>query len=106
MVFTYVVDPARKLVTVTMSGTVRGEDIAATVGAIYFDPAWVPGFGVLYDARAITELLLDPEDMPRIVAAQAEHQSRGGTGIDVILVTRALDYAMAQMYEKLARGTR
>jgi hypothetical protein len=106
MVFPYVVDPARKLVTVTMSGSVRGQDIAETVGAIYFDRAWVPGFGILYDARAITELLFDPEDMPRIVAVQAEHQARGGAGVDAILVTRALDYAMAQMYEKLARGTR
>lgn len=87
-----------------MSGRVHGTDIAETVSAIYYDPAWQPGMNILYDARGITELLMDHEDIPRIVAAQHEHAARAGQGVDVILVSRALDFAMAQMYEKMARG--
>jgi hypothetical protein len=104
VVFPFVVDSSGRQVTATFNGPVRGADIADTVGAIYYDPAWKPGMHILYDARGITQLLMDPEDMPRIVAAQHEHEARAGKGVDVILVARALDFAMAQMYEKLARG--
>jgi hypothetical protein len=104
VVVPFVVDSSARRVTATFNGAVRGTDIADTIAAIYYDPAWEPGMHILYDARGITQLLMDPEDMPRIVAAQHEHEARAGKGIDVILVSRALDFAMAQMYEKLARG--
>ena len=44
MVLPYLIDPSRRLATITLQGRVQGCDIAATIGALYGDSAWAAGY--------------------------------------------------------------
>jgi hypothetical protein len=99
----YTIDTTGHLVRATLSGSVRGKDIAAAVRAIFDDPKWQPGCDIVWDSTGITELLFEPTDLPELVAIQREMASRAGPGQDVIVAKRPLDYAMAKMYSAMMR---
>ena len=103
MAFSLVISDANRLAAGTLSGSVRGSDIAAAIQTLYDDPAWQPGFDTFWDCSGITELLFEREDLPNIVALQHASSGRAGTGIEVILVERMLDDAMASMYAAVMR---
>jgi chloramphenicol 3-O-phosphotransferase len=103
MTFSLVISEAHRLATGTLSGSVRGSDIAAAIQTLYDDPAWQPGFDTFWDCAGITELLFEREDLPNIVALQHASSERAGTGIEIILVARMLDDAMASMYRVAMR---
>lgn len=103
MAFPYRVEPQRHLVRVTLSGMVRGAELAATVAAVYEDPSWQYGFDTLWDGAAISVLLLDEGDLPGFVSLQREYARVAGPGRDVIVVTRELDALMARIYAAMAR---
>jgi hypothetical protein len=96
--FPYTIDGVRPLVIVQMSGTVHGAQIAATYRAIYGDPGFGPGFDVLWDATAITELLFEPADLGSFVRLHEDFGDLASSGRDIIVVKRPLDNAMADMY--------
>jgi len=100
----YRIDQSKRLVTVQLSGAVRGTLIAATYEAIYGDPACGPGFDILWDGSTITELLLERGDMPSFVRLNREFSEIASSGRDIILVERALDKAMADMYAVMMRA--
>jgi hypothetical protein len=100
----YVIDHARGLVTVTMSETVTGAQVGTAIEAIYGDPAWRPGYDVLWDGTGITQLLFEKSDLPTFVALQRDYAELAGHGRDVILVIRALDFVMAKTYALMMRS--
>ena len=102
MAFSLVISDANRLATGTLSGSVRGSDIAAAIQTIYDDPAWQPGFDTFWDCSGIKELF-ELDDLPNIVALQDASSGRAGTGVEIILVERLLDDAMASMYAVMMR---
>ena len=103
MAFPYTIERHRHLARVTLSGIVRGSELARTVAAVYEDPQWEHGFDTLWDGAQIAVLLLDEGDLPGFVALQREYVHVAGPGRDVILVTRELDAVMARIYAAMAR---
>ena len=106
MPFPYVVDPEHRVVRVRMEGRVTGPPVAETISAIYHDARWQKGFYILWHARGITELILEPGDQPGFVELQRTLGPLAGNGRDVILVSRAIDAAMAAAYKHMARPVR
>lgn len=106
VIFPYVIEPAKRLATVTVSGSVRGSDLIDTANALYHDAAWVAHADALWHCLAITELLLERNDLPRFRELQREVAMASGDGCDVILVGRPLDKMMARAYVSIARGIR
>jgi hypothetical protein len=104
MAFSYRIDPTNRRALGTLWGTVRGADIANAVRAIYEDPSWQPGFDTLWDSTGITQLLLERDDLPGVVAVQREMGLRAGQGREVIVVSRSLDDVMARMYAVMMRN--
>jgi hypothetical protein len=102
--YPYTIDSSRRLVTATMSGSVPGTRIAATIGAIYGDPACGPGFDILWDFSTITELMFERDDLPSFVRLSQEFAPLSQFGRDIILVTRTLDKEMAGMYAVMMRA--
>jgi hypothetical protein len=104
--YPYRIDPSRRLVTATMSGSVPGTRIAATIAAIYGDPACGPGFDILWDFSTITALMFERDDLPSFVRLNQESSHLSQSGRDIILVTRRLDKDMADMYAVMMRAQR
>jgi hypothetical protein len=87
-------------------GLVPGARIAATIAAIYGDPACGPGFDILWDFSTITELMFERDDLPSFVRLNKEFSHLSQFGRDIILVTRTLDKEMAEMYAVMMRAQR
>jgi hypothetical protein len=100
------IDTSKRLVTVTMSGSVPGTRIAATIAAIYGDPACGPGFDIVWDFSTITELMFERDDLASFVRLSQEFSQLSQCGRDIILVTRKLDKDMAEMYAVMMRAQR
>jgi hypothetical protein len=103
-IFPYRIDDATGLVTVWLSGSVHGTQIAATFAAIYRDPACRPGPDILWDGSAITELMFERDDLPSFVRLNQEFSRIASAGRDIILVARALDKTMADIYAVMMKG--
>jgi hypothetical protein len=99
-------DAARRVVIVTALGRVTGHQIADTLQAVYNDPNWQSGYDVIWDGSGITELVMEPPDIPALVALQRDLAPRAGQGRDVIIAHRAIDDMMAQIYIMAARSVR
>ena len=98
MVFPYFIDPWRRAAIVTLSGTVRGPALIATVDAIFHDPEWKPTFDRVWSGTTITELLVEESDLAAYVACGRQRVDLGGTGREVIVVEREVDRVIARMY--------
>ena len=55
---------AHRVAVVRIHGVIRGPELLRLMRAPLEDPAWAPGFSVVWDARAIRVLDLAPEDLP------------------------------------------
>ena len=86
MPFTVHVHPALRLATLRFSEKLDGDRLLRALEACYAQPLWQPGFNTLWDYRRVTEVVLEPGDMQRVVDFGFAHQARGGTGLDVNLV--------------------
>jgi hypothetical protein len=102
--YPYTIDSSKRLVIATMSGSVPGTRIAATIAAIYGDPICGPGFDILWDFSTITELMFERDDLPSFVRLSQEFSPLSQSGRDIILVTRTLDKEMAEMYAVMMRA--
>jgi hypothetical protein len=49
---------------IELSGTIRWDDVAAAMCALFGHPGWFPSCAVLWDTRAITSLNVTPADLP------------------------------------------
>ena len=106
MAFHCTIDVPRKLAICTLSGSVTSAEIAEATEAMYRDPGWQLGFDLLYDGTRITELLFEKDGLQTIASTHAAHAELAGPGVNVILVSRALDHAMAQMYAQMTKNQR
>jgi hypothetical protein len=97
MVFPHQIDRSRRLAIARVAGTVHGHEIAGMIEGLFKDPAWEPGFDVVWDGTAVTELLLEPDDIAKLVRLHSEYAAVSPRR-EIVFVTRGLDRAMAQMY--------
>ncbi len=88
MPFTTHLEPAQALAVVRFSGRLDAGTILGAMQALYDAGAWQPGFSVLWDYRAVAEVILLPDDLRRIVDFGLANQHRGGPGVDVNLINR------------------
>lgn len=103
MVFPFAIDVEKRVAVVTLSGSVTGADLANTLLAVYDHADWQPHFDTFWDGSAVTETVLDRDEMATLLRLQREQSSRAGMGVDVIVASRLLDYAAARWYALLAK---
>ena len=104
--YPYSIDDRTGVITVKLSGTVPGQRIAATIAAIYGDPTCGHCFDILWDGSTITELMFERDDLPSFVRLNQQYAALAQSGRDVILVARALDKAMANIYASMMKPQR
>jgi len=97
MAWSYLIDRAARRAVATVTATVHGHELAAMMESVFRDPDWQAGFDVVWDGSGVTELLLEPDDIPKLVRVQA-HYAAVRPGREIVFVTRSLDRAMAQIY--------
>ena len=104
MVFPYDIDVGRRLVRITLSGTVEGKDIGDTIQAIFRDPNFRPDFDEIWDGRTITSLHLDINDQPNFLKLERQHSPASGAGRDILLMTREVDLQACHVYAMRVRA--
>lgn len=92
------IEPERRLGWIVLTGTVDGEGFLEAMEALYRHPDWQPGFSALWDARRLGQLLLEPADMHRILAAMQALASQMGQGRAAFVVPREIDYTIARLF--------
>lgn len=95
--------PARRGL-VALSGTVRGDDLVGAITGLYGHEDWEPAFDTLWDATGITELILDPVDLQRVMEAAGPYVQRLGTGRSALVVARDVDVAIAKLILHRQKG--
>lgn len=84
--FAFAVDPAARLAYARMWGEVDGDDMLRLVQAVHRDAAWRAGFDAVWDCRAVTAHVVQPEEVGPLVAEEAA----SGDGRDVLVESQAL----------------
>ena len=79
------VHPDLGLAVVTLVGRLDGVDLLRAMRALAFDPAWVPGDRVLWDARGLRAVELGAADLPAYTAVTRELAHRMGPGRSAVL---------------------
>lgn len=101
---THRVLPAHALAHVRLDGVVTGGDLSRAVGRLLRDPAWVPGYGVLWDVRGAARLWLEPADVGLAATFPARFGARRGGGRDAVLVGRDAWEDLARLFAVKTRG--
>lgn len=92
------IDPARRLIRVSLSGPVSVQRLALARGRVAADPAYDPGFALLVD-------LSDADLTPLVGDTLRQHARHPPTaGRMAIVVSSDLAYGMARMYELASPG--
>lgn len=99
MAFRYSIDSKAGLALVEKSGEVMADEIVESAHALRHDPAWNPGFDVIWDCTRLSSLIVAPEDVPVVVAAYSENLC----GRDLLVIGREADYPIAQLTAYLCR---
>jgi len=94
------IDPVARLGAVAFYGDVMGPELVAAIEALFGDEGWEPGFDALWDGRGVANLIVGPEDIDAVVAANDRLLDRIGEGHAVILTTGAEEYASAFMIRR------
>ncbi len=85
------------IVLLGLSGRVTGEDIIATLDAMWRDPHCLTSFHQFWNGRDISELVVDWPDMMNIVKlARRRPPTTGPVGRVAIVAPRFIDYAFAR----------
>lgn len=100
MPISYTIDPAARVATVAVTGEVAREAWTEAIRAMFADPAYAPGFGVLVDRRRAA---VPSADFVRHVVRFLSRYHREMAGARVaMLVGEAAGYGMARMLQILA----
>lgn len=94
------IDEATGLALISGSGEVTGADIVDAARALHGHPKWDFRFDVLWDGRAVTSLVVTPDDIPEMVEAKTEHS----VGKEVIVAVRSVDKMIADLSALLMRA--
>lgn len=92
------IDPGQRLGWVALIGAVDGDNFLAAMDGLYRHPDWQPGFSALWDARRLHQLLLEPADTHRILAAMQTLAPEIGVGRAAFVVPRDIDYTIARLF--------
>lgn len=98
--------PEHHLGVALLSGPLTVDDFHGVLDRLYGNPNWKPGFDALWDARAVTELVLDEQDVAAIVRHFQRLADRKGPGRTAFVVPREVDYAIARLLIWLTRNER
>jgi hypothetical protein len=99
---TYARDDARRLITVTIIGPARLEDLAAVIERQAAEDVWK--YAMLYDVRAVTAPL-SVDATRRLVTRVAQLTIAHGARGPVAIVCRSIEeFGMARMYSLLAES--
>ena len=104
MAFTLHIDRATRRALGVLSGSVTGHEFAEAMDALYHDPAWSPGFEVLWDFTAVRELLVDRQGVETIVAAARACRPRMGVGRTAIAIPNEMHQTIASLVVYKTRG--
>lgn len=96
--------PAHGLATVTLVGRLDGVELLRAMRALAFDPGWVPGGHVVWDARYLRAIALGRHDMPAFEAVTRELAHRMGPGRSAVLCRDARERAAAHLLDLRRRG--
>jgi hypothetical protein len=105
MALTYSIDPKRRRVTVVATAQPTFEQWVLVHDAFLHDPAFRPGYDILWDRRAYTSAP-DRAYIERVVQWWRDHQATLGEGriATVVPDAAAAAYGMARMAEILGRA--
>ncbi len=98
--------PDHHLGVALFSGPLTVDDFHGVLNQLYGNPAWKPGFDALWDAREVTELVLDEQDVSTVVHHIQRLADRKGPGRTAFVVPRDVDYAIARLLIWLTRNER
>jgi hypothetical protein len=102
MPIAYHIDAGRQLVETTMTGAVSGAEIAAYHSRLFTDPAYLPKYRTLTDARAM-ETVLTAAEVRQLAAALDRRAVPPGTRRAVVVGSEAA-YGMLRMFAALTGG--
>jgi hypothetical protein len=97
MPFHHQVNPEHRLGVIWIYGLVMGHDIVGAHDALFLDKNWQPGFRVLWDAREIKELHLDPLDVEQFSMVVEKLKPRIGDARVAVVTKRETDHFVAAM---------
>ena len=80
MPFSCHVASEQRIGVIRLYGGVAGAELVEAVKTLYSDGDWHPGFRILWDTRAVTRLVLAPEDTNAFTRAVSERIERIGQG--------------------------
>ena len=97
MSFTCRVDKTQKTGFVTLDGVINCDTFIGVMETLYRHPDWRPGYSALWDGREIKQLLIDPDDLKRILAIILEYRPMVGPGRAAFVMPRDLDYVITRL---------
>lgn len=77
----------QRIGVIRLYGGVSGDELIEAVKTLYSGDDWQPGFNILWDARAIAQLVLAPEDADAFTRAVGERIERIGRGRTAVVTT-------------------
>jgi hypothetical protein len=90
----YKIDPQRRCIVTTLSGTVTDWDLTAVAQGIWQDPRFDPGFARLVDCKDVTDTTVSPE-LCRAIASDFRGRTQGKVAVvatsDINLMRRLAD---------------
>lgn len=84
---------------IRLYGRVDGSDLIASIRSVLTSDDWSRGNSTLWDGRAITELVVSPEDVADIALLAEELSHRRGTGKTAVVTYRDIDLMMAELLQ-------
>jgi hypothetical protein len=94
MPFRYHIDPSSQIGVIRLYDVVIGADLYDAVETFFGDDAWQPGFRLIWDARAVSRLVLAPEDADAFSSAIGARADRIG-GARTAVVTEGFETYMS-----------
>lgn len=106
MAATYYIAPHLHLFYLVAYGKTTGMDYFDTLGQAVDDPAWHPDYNSVIDMRAITEHIVDLEELYTLVERDAAFIAEGTYGAfkNAYLVRNDMDKSIGKLYDLLLNG--
>lgn len=103
MAFTCTVDEKSHLGVAHVSGAVDIDQLLQIMQTLIEDPAWKPGFDVLWDGLRITELVVSKAELEQVAELSRKLTSRLGPGKTAFLVSEDKEQGITRMMNELAQ---
>jgi hypothetical protein len=101
MPYTYHIDPAQRLATIVITGTVTGEEVLSSLRALARDPAWQPGFSRLWDFRGAGGLKVSRVEIDTVRKELADEHYRAHR--TAVIVHRDVLYNVVELFQSFLK---